>query len=436
MSSHSRHVPDLLRPHGRGLLLAALLVVSAVLLVAWSIGVPMYEAPDEPAHWQYARYLHDHWQLPVYRRGVEEANSPPLYYALIAPIATETRGPEGAVWRDAAGQLHFPYGPERFKNSRPGVTGYPRLRLARLLTAMISVLTVLVCFLAGREATGSTGSGLLSGGLVLLLPMFTFRGMNISNDALMVLFCAAFTYGCVRLIRRGWHWGTATLTVVALAGAFLSKASAIVLTPMFAMVVLVTTDDWMERLRRVSLLGLGVALAAPYLWRNWVLYGDPLASRAMFEAVPDLVFRKSVTDPYLYRVLPVDSFKSFVGNFGWMSLQLPTWIYRVFAALFALAAVGMAAAWFRESRRRALLVVLVSALPLSLSFLYYINLRFTQPQGRYLFTALPALGVAAAIGYEALPGWRRACSYLLLAALLALNLYILLRIIVPAYGGW
>lgn len=104
--------------------------------------------------------------------------------------------------------------------------------------------------------------------------------------------------------------------------------------------------------------------------------------------------------------------------------------------MFALAAIGMAAAWFRETRQRALLLVLVSALPLSLTFLYYINLRFTQPRGRYLFTALPALGVAAAMGYEALPGWRRAGSYLLLAILLALNLYILLGIIVPAYGGW
>lgn len=298
MENPSRHTPDCQGFRGSRIVLVALLIASAVLFTAWSVGVPMYEAPDEPAHWQYARYLHDHWRLPVYRRGVEEANSPPLYYALLAFIAAETPGPQGAVWRDADNQLHFPYGPERFKNSRPGISGYPRLRIARLLTASISVLTVLVCFLAGLEATGSMASGLLSAGLVLLLPMFTFRGMNISNDALMVLFCAAFTYGCIRLIRRGWHWSTASLTVVVLAGAFLSKASAIVLTPMFALVVFVTTNGWIDRLRRVSLIGLGVALSIPYLWRNWTLYGDPLASNAMFEAVPDLVFRKSVTDPY------------------------------------------------------------------------------------------------------------------------------------------
>ncbi len=43
-----------------------LLASAAILLVAWSLVVPIYEAPDEPAHWAYAQYLHEYQQLPVY----------------------------------------------------------------------------------------------------------------------------------------------------------------------------------------------------------------------------------------------------------------------------------------------------------------------------------------------------------------------------------
>ena len=49
----------------------ALLVVVATLFAAWSFVVPVFEAPDEPGHWQYARYLHDHWRLPLYGPGAE-----------------------------------------------------------------------------------------------------------------------------------------------------------------------------------------------------------------------------------------------------------------------------------------------------------------------------------------------------------------------------
>ena len=41
-----------------------LLAAAFVLFATWSLVVPINEAPDEPAHWQYARYLHDHWRLP------------------------------------------------------------------------------------------------------------------------------------------------------------------------------------------------------------------------------------------------------------------------------------------------------------------------------------------------------------------------------------
>jgi len=43
--------------------------------------------------------------LPLYGPDFVEANSPPLYYALVAPIATESAYPPPLVWSDVNGAL-------------------------------------------------------------------------------------------------------------------------------------------------------------------------------------------------------------------------------------------------------------------------------------------------------------------------------------------
>ena len=64
-----------------------LLLASAALLILWSFVVPIFEGPDEPAHWDYVRYLRVNKKLPVYSPFSVKANSPQqtsiLIYRLI-----------------------------------------------------------------------------------------------------------------------------------------------------------------------------------------------------------------------------------------------------------------------------------------------------------------------------------------------------------------
>lgn len=65
----------------------------------------------------------------------------------------------------------------------------------------------------------------------------------------------------------------------------------------------------------------------------------------------------------------------------------------------------------------------------------HINLSFTQAQGRYLFPALPALGLLAALGWSALPSpltWLRR-PVVVGTVLTALNLYCLIGVAGRAY---
>src|SRR5512134_3313714 len=170
-----------------------------VLLALWSVIVPVFESPDEPAHWQYVRHLHDARALPVFGPGFVEANSPPLYYALLAPLGVPAEEPPHLAWFDPDGGLVIPAPPRLYLNASDDASRYWVLRCARLVSAALASTTALFTFLAAREAVHHRATALLAAAVVAFLPQFAFRGMSISNDALVAPLGAASLYGILRI---------------------------------------------------------------------------------------------------------------------------------------------------------------------------------------------------------------------------------------------
>jgi 4-amino-4-deoxy-L-arabinose transferase-like glycosyltransferase len=413
---------------------AGLLTALAFCLLAlWSFVVPVFESPDEEAHWQYARHLREARALPVYGPEFVEGNSPPLYYALVAPFADATDEPTPLWWVGATGQVENAAPPRFYLNASDDFTRYWALRRARIASAALASLTVFFTFLAGREATGSPATGLLAAALVAFLPQFSFRGMSVSNDALVTPLAAASLYWILKIARRGFTWRDGLFAVLAMTGALLSKVSAIFVPAVFGFAVLREPGPWPARVRRLAVLAVGLLLAAPWLIRNQHLYGDPLAVGAMLGAVSPIVHVKPITSPYFYTVLPMGLACSFVGLFGWMNLPIPSWAYAGYWSLGGLAIAGWARRPPADRRARTALGVLIAFAVLALAVVVRINLSFDQPQGRYLFPALAAFAVLAAAGLERLPRWSPGASAVLAAALLVANLAIVSLVVAPAY---
>src|ERR1700680_4579829 len=68
----------------RNAAIVAVLAATALTMIAWSVVVPAWESSDEPTHWAYANYIHDHASLPPYQVLPLAAYEPPLYYVLIS----------------------------------------------------------------------------------------------------------------------------------------------------------------------------------------------------------------------------------------------------------------------------------------------------------------------------------------------------------------
>ena len=135
----------------------------------------------------------------------------------------------------------------------------------------------------------------------------------------------------------------------------------------------------------------------------------------------------------------------FWGQFGWMGVPLPTWIYALLLLFSLVTAAGFLLGlrarrgrlgWQRDTRYGWSLALLFGLT--ALLYLGY-NLSFVQHQGRYFFPALLPIAIGVAFGWES---WIRPLflrspklSYVmpvgLTAALVGLDIAALFLFIVP-----
>jgi 4-amino-4-deoxy-L-arabinose transferase-like glycosyltransferase len=264
--------------------------------------------------------------------------------------------------------------------------------------------------------------------------MFTFRAMNVSNDAPMAAFSAIALYLIVRLIRRGFKWRTGICASLAIAGAFLSKPITIILPVPLMLTIISEKALWRTKLMRAGVLGaVMLAVVAPWLFRNKLLYGDLLVQRAMLTAVSGLIQRHSLASEYFRFYFPLHLITSFIGNFGWLTLPLPIWVYLV----YTLALLIAFACWIDALQERRidfrLSAIVFSVILLNLVVVVYLNFTLTQAQGRYLLPALPAMALLLGLGLGSLRSWSQWWTALTLVALLVSNLMMLMFLVIPAY---
>lgn len=449
-----------------------LILLYLALAVTYGVVNPAFESPDELYHFDYVEELLRTGKLPVAGAAQNEFHQPPLYYAAGA-LLTVWLSPGDAVpqmiernpyWPWRIGEVgvdnksQFVHGPEqRFPYTGPWL----RLHLLRLFSTLLGAWTV---WLTGSLALAlwprQSAVALLAMAFVGFLPQFLFLSSSVTNDVAAVVLSALIMLALARFLHTTQMMGNAqqptethpyrrALWLGLLLGlAVLAKVNSLLLVlPLAAVLVgagLVDRPSPGARYWRglVLVFGTAVAVAAPLLWRNWRLYGDPTALRPM-----DLVWGRR--DPPLplgdtLREIP-NIWSSFWARFGYGQIPVPPWMYAAAAGLVLVAGVGLYLAWRERRPLRARLGsrfwLLVYALLLIAIFTAAV-LRYTQTSfngnfGRFVFPALPAIAVLLAFGWTAALAQIRlpARGTMLGAAglLVMLNVWILTAVLQPAY---
>jgi hypothetical protein len=456
--------------------LAALLVLLHLLLaLVFSVWNPLGEAPDEVDHWSYVLYLAREQRLPSGPR-VTQSKHPPFYHAGAAAVASLAEAsfdflranPDVAIAPSPTQSPNFFV--HTTLEAWPWQDGALAFHLARLWSVALSTLAVAAVYGLARAALPERpGIALAATGLAAALPEFAFVGSAVNNDGAAALWATLGLWGGFAIyqgygrLRPGW-W-----TPLALGFGLLAKVSTITLWPVVGLLIILGAARrghllgpgspqplrvWLRRALAAwpRWVGTGLAvflpaivLAAPWLLRNWRLYGDPLGMALVRETVDVRMTPWSWGDTvWLLR----GWFLSFWGKFGGAGhIPYPDWVYWLLAVLSLAGVVGLAVQVRRERALRLPAALLALAvLAVALGIWRYSLLALGTDQGRLLFPALGPLVLLLALGLAA-PGSRRTPSHVgsfrrvgywlgaaLVVGLAALAFYGLAGVIRPAFA--
>ncbi len=426
--------------------LFVLLIVYVIVGALYAVRTPAWQAPDEPAHYNYAAQVAANGCCPVIEMGdwdsayldtlkaerfapnllerfatiQYEDHQPPLYYLL-----------SGLVYRLTDGSL-------------------TALRLLSVLISagiVVCAYAITLALLPDRRAL-ALAAALLAG----FIPQNLAIMSSVNNDALAGLIVGVTLYLLIRYLQGArvpvWALG------VAVGVGLLTKVNTIFLAglvPLFVLLHWWFTPDrrFSELIRRLALFAVPALILGGLWWlRNVGVYGFPdvFGLRRHDQVVvgqlrtAELIAQVGLSE-YLRRAVDT-TFTSFFGQFGWMGLFMPTWAYWIVLAFLGvvvggwlIALVGLrtevqglsdkASISTQAERKRksvlspqssvlspALLAWALLALTTILAILQYLyyNTEFVQFQGRYLDPALIPLALVAALGVD---GWRRLLARLI-----------------------
>jgi len=399
--------------------LLALVTVFVILGVAYSVTVPLWETPDEVAHFAYIAHLVKTHSLPVQQMGVlDAAHQPPLYYAVAALVSSvaDFYDPSGAfqsnpafIWAGRGGVAH---------NAAIHCTAetfpYRGVALAAHLARCVSVATgattvVFTYFIARRVFPEPRMLALLAAALTAFNPQFLFINSSVSLDGMTAMTCTLALWQLIRTLEKPLRWQGWALTGVWCGLAVLSKSSALVVgLTAFGLLLLsaMRYRSWSLLWRGAPALGTTFLLVSGWWFaRNWVLYGDPLGWQTFLAnwAVVRRYGRVRWSDVYKFFTT---QFQSYWARFGWMTISVPKWVYLLLLALCGCSLLGWGIHLWRRRRlslrgTRSLGLVALVLLPLlqeAFQFRSIFTFDESWYQGRYLFPAIAALSTLLATG--------------------------------------
>ncbi|MEA3308163.1 MAG: glycosyltransferase family 39 protein [Chloroflexota bacterium] len=392
----------------------------------YAVQTPNWQVPDEPAHYNYVRTLAEQHQLPVMtaqdydQSYIEQLTSeqfppqlpiapltyedhqPPLYYLLATPV----------FW-----------------------LGEGRLLPLRLFSLTLGAMVVVITALMASEIfPQAPGLSWLAAGLVALLPQHLAMMAGVNNDSLTEALLACWLWLALRYLRGK----TSPLSLGVVLGALLlTKTTGYVALPLALLVIVLRwrrggfTFSWALR-QAVALFLPGLLLGALWWTRNSLFYGWPdilglQRHNAVVVGQPrtaDWIARNGLV-LFLRNALRT-TFRSFWGQFGWMGVVLDQRIYLGMGLLSGLMLWGaMWQAIFALRRgisrpQQDTVYLLGAATLITFALPFWYNLTFVQHQGRYLFPALPALALSAALGLRQLTHKRLALITALLLVVVGL----------------
>ncbi|MCS7324654.1 MAG: glycosyltransferase family 39 protein [Anaerolineae bacterium] len=444
-------------------LLALITIAFLALSLIYNVTLPIFEAPDEGAHFHYANWIAEHGTLPEPRfdtHAFHEVTQPALYYALVALVIK----PFDRSNLDELDNLNADWFLDKLNTDEHGRKDYTRVRqqylhtdaeqwpyrgavwavrAARAFSGVLGALTLLLVYATARlifAPAMRAPAALIATSLVAFNPKFISISSTVTNDIAITLTATATGYWLVRLARHATPKRADYFVLGALVGAaLLSKLQGLgLLVPALIAVFALPMPNAQARLSawliRGAALVLGLVIVSGW-WMVWntFSYGHPLALEQVQRANASLARKPPLSPLEVAHTLPL-WFTSFWGNLG-IELHFPSWVDAAFFTALAFAAVGLGIALARKrtllTSSTALALLLIWLGVLAVMFGVWLSRYVGTENARLLMPGVLPIALLVTLGWLALSA-RLAAA--LIAALLALAASAPLTVIRPAYA--
>lgn len=452
---------------------ATIWILSGIFLLYLAVGAlfalytPPWQTPDEPAHYNYVAQVAKGGCCPVIEIGdwdsdylsqltssrfapnllddldslQYEDHQPPLYYLMASPIFNFTAG---------------------------------NLSALRLFSVILGGGVVISAFGIGCVMFPKRPQiALGAGALVAFLPQHVAMLASVNNDGLAECIIGITLLATVIYLKGG---NIATWQLGVLVGiGLITKATTYFLLGVVPLAILLRwmtihrsevnpssiSKNWMLLLIAWAGFFIPTLILGSLWWiRNLAVYGVPdfLGLREHNLVVADQMRTGTLIaevglGEYFRRAIET-TFNSFWGQFGWMALPMPGWIYILLLVLLLIAGAGLIAGLIlhlknkginieeKTAQRNIWIILSLTALLAVLAYVYY-NTEFLQFQGRYMFPGLIPVSLWIALGLDnwhllifkrninANTSLSRYLSVVVVGAMALLDIYLLWRVIVP-----
>ncbi len=426
--------------------------------------IPPWEAPDEPGHFSYIRYLYTYNSIPekttdIYDTAINDsffdqkkklaqfaskgeteekrelfdksayeptapvanlAASPPLYYIYLLPFYMASLS-LSSIWTVLI------------------------LRVGSLLLGLISVILVYKIIQALLPKYKS--SPILGMLMMACQPMFTFISSVINSDSMVIMFFLLFIFVSTRMVVNKEYKNMKQILLLGVVTGLstLVKPQLVMLFPIYIFMVMVQLQT-NYRNYVIPVLCAGVI---PLLW-----YLPKVISQGLGYFSYAVVGSNNANIPFwhypfefIMNKQPIGIFMSFWGNFGWLDVPMPKLVYILMAIVIVIPLIklfieyGYRRVKSTKQQKGFRLLVISSVIYTVVIFLYdFMTFYKTQNfaiQGRYLLPIFPTLVIVMLAGYYMFnTKTRNMLLLLLIGVLLIAQLEMYLSISQHYYNGY
>ncbi len=411
--------------------LVVILLIYALIATRFALLTPAWQAPDEPAHYNYIAYIATNYALPVLKMGDYDQ-------ALMAALVNSKFDPSLSI---AAARYESYQPPLYYLTATPiywlGAGNLFWLRLYNVLLGSGVILVLYHCLeiIFPNKPLINLGAAAFTAAL----PMHIAVTAAVNNDVLAELLVLATLLALLQWMRRQFyndqsphpeaqaqstkHWSLIGLGLLLGLG-LLTKIYAYILVPISLLAI--TAVIWRnQRTVRGVVRGMGTALWAlipalllglPMWLRNASLYGiTDWLGLAWHDQV--VVGQPRTLDWIAEHGLALYSerafgltFRSFWGVFGWLSVLMDERIYTALLLFTGVLFLGLLWSLVRlisgspdtdmDDFQLWVLGLLGVLLLADLTSYIWYNIKFVQHQGRYFFWGMLAISTFVALGWR------------------------------------